>query len=70
MENKLLPAVLAVLMLNACGLKGDLYLEEDPEATPAEQEQVEYLEDALQEDTVELEATPFEELEEDIAETP
>ena len=46
----------ACLLLQGCGLKGDLYLEEDPNATVAEQEQAEFLEDSVERQTEEIES--------------
>ena len=52
------PLMLAAtcLLLQGCGLKGDLYLEEDPNATVAEQEQAEFLEDSVERQTEEIES--------------
>ena len=54
MINKPLSVLCAALLLQGCGLKGDLYLEEEPEATSTEQEQTEYLEESVIEETEEI----------------
>ena len=63
MMNKSLSIVCAALLLQGCGLKGDLYLEEEPEATATEQEQTEQ-EQTEQEQTEYLEENVAEETEE------
>jgi len=63
MMNKSLSIVCAALLLQGCGLKGDLYLEEEPEATATEQEQTEQ-EQTKQEQTEYLEENVAEETEE------
>jgi predicted small lipoprotein YifL len=64
--GKAMAGLFAVLLLQGCGLKGDLYLEdgEDPSATIEEQENQEYLEESLEEQTDEVgldEGTSFDE---------
>jgi predicted small lipoprotein YifL len=70
--NKLLLAVLVSFLLQGCGLKSDLYLEEDPDATVREQEQTEYLEDSVeqQSDKVEAEQDVFQDEDEEILSEP
>ena len=64
MMNKSLSIVCAALLLQGCGLKGDLYLEEEPEATATEQEQTE--QDQTEQEQTEQEQTEY--LEENVAE--
>jgi predicted small lipoprotein YifL len=70
--NKLLLAALISFLLQGCGLKSDLYLEEDPDATVREQEQTEYLEDSVeqQSDEIETEQDVFQDEEEEILSEP
>ena len=72
MLNRLLLAVLISFLLQACGLKSDLYLEEDPDATVREQEQTEYLEESVeqQSDKVEAEQDVFQDEDEEILSEP
>ena len=56
MKSNPLMLTAACLLLQGCGLKGDLYLEEDPNATVAEQEQAEFLEDSVERQTEEIES--------------
>ena len=66
MKNTLLVLLGAACLLAGCGLKGDLYLEEDPDASLAEQEQSEFLEGSVREESEEID--PEERILEDEAE--
>jgi predicted small lipoprotein YifL len=70
--NKFMFAVLVSVLLQGCGLKGDLYLEEDPDAAVQEQEQAEYLEESVeqQSDEIEPEQDMFQDEEEEILSEP
>ena len=72
MLNKFLFALLVSFLLQGCGLKSDLYLEEDPDATVREQEQTEYLEESVeqQSDKVEAEQDVFQDEDEEILNEP
>jgi predicted small lipoprotein YifL len=56
MKSNYLMLAATCLLLQGCGLKGDLYLEEDPNATVAEQEQAEFLEESVERQTEEIES--------------
>jgi predicted small lipoprotein YifL len=56
MKSNPLILAAACLLLQGCGLKGDLYLEEDPDATVAEQEQAGFLEESVERQTEEIES--------------
>jgi len=70
--NKFLFALLVSFLLQGCGLKSDLYLEEDPDATVREQEQTEYLKDSVeqQSDKVEAEQDVFQDEDKEILSEP
>jgi predicted small lipoprotein YifL len=55
--GNLIAGLFALMLLQSCGLKGDLYLEdgEDSSATIREQENEEFLEESLDEQTEDLE---------------